>query len=257
MSNESTPVNGAHLEGGEGVYRYLTTEEPIARKDLTIKGATFAGLLAYIRSRKEVILALKDETHITANAATGDVVLCIHEHGGYREGGDYVPETRINAALEQSADFTRVRTIVNTTFRSPHDAFEVLRQVPHLFAWADEHAETLKALRSQTFSLRKLIADTSSDSGEREKRLRLSFEEQPPRIAFRFLVPIHNGEDRVEIEVDALYEANAELNGVNLKLVNYRLDGIVQAAREASLRKAITDIEAELGVDAIPVIAMN
>jgi len=61
----------------------------------------------------------------------------------------------------------------------------------------------------------------------------------------------------VEIEVDALYEANAELNGVNLKLVNYRLDGIVQAAREASLRKAITDIEAELGVDAIPVIAMN
>lgn len=256
MSNE-TSAYAAHLEGGEGTYRYLTIEQPIARKDLTVEGATINGLLAFIRSRKESIIAKKDEAHITTSAAEGTIALIINEHGGYREGGAYEPCTRVNAKLVESNDFARVKSIIGTTFRSPHDAFETLRTVPHLFQSADEHAETLKALRSQTFGLRKLIADTSSDTGEREKRLRLTFEEQPPRIAFSFFVAIHTGEIPTEIEVEALYEANAELNGVNLKLVNYRLDGTVQKAREAALHLSLAEIREVLGEHTIPVIAMN
>lgn len=251
MSNE---IRTLHLEGGPGGYTFAELPPPIHREDSIINSVTFAGLLSYVEARKAQILARKHESHVICNETTGTIMLTIGEHGSYTDTyGVVVPPAEVYAGAAFSGDFAKVKALF-TTYRSPHDLFERIREVPHLFADAGEHATAMQALRGTTIKLRKMLADTSSDKGEREKSLKLAFEEQPPEVSWRFLAPIIAGTSPVEIAAHVLWEANSELNGVNVRVVNFSLQGIEAKAKMDAMKACAEGIIGILGPDEVPVM---
>lgn len=256
MSEPTHISHGPSLEGGEGTYRFLQTEEEIMRGDLSIGNATFEGLVDFITSRNDVIIAAKDRCHLRVDTRNTSITLYMEEHGGHRHGlEEYVPSTTITASAAFSKNYAKAKALM-ITHRSPHDLFEKLREVPHLFNDAAQHADVLKVFRSVTFKLKKLLADTSTDSGEREKSLKLQFEEQPDAAEWQWLVPIYEGGEAELITVKTLYEANEAMNGVNIRLVNWQLEDIETQAAKSMLTKALQHIRNRLGSN-IPFVFVN
>lgn len=251
MSNE---IKHLRLDGGPGEYKFTELQPPIHREEFLIDGVTFAGLLSYVEARKVQILARKHESHVVCDETTGIIRLTIGEYGSYTgSDGVVTPYTDVEAAAALSRDFAKVKALF-TTYRSPHDLFEKLREVPHLFSDAGEHASAMQALRGTTIKLRKMLADTSSDKGEREKSLKLAFDEQPPEVSWRFLVPIIAGTDPVEVAASVLWEANSEMNGVNVRVVNFSLQGIEDKAQRDAMSGCVDGIIDILGPNEVPVI---
>jgi len=261
MSEQLEPVEvvekGVSLSGSPGVYRYLTTEEEEKRTDLVIENVSFQGLLNFVTARKEEIIAAKSESHLRINTRTASATLDINEQGGYRHGdAAYKPSLTLEAKSSFSKRYNKAKALM-TTHSSPHDLFEKLREVPFLFNDAQEHTKVLQAFRSLVISVKKLVEDTSSDSGERKKRLEMSFNEQPPEISWKWLVPVYENTDPIAIPVSVLFEANSAMNGVNIRLVNWGLEEIEDKEAKAILETSVANIESVLGVNTIPMLYVN
>jgi hypothetical protein len=246
-------LKNIRLDGGPGDYTIEVKPEPVFKNNFEIDGATLGGMVNFVRSRSSVIIGRAHETSLLCDEDSGQLHLVIGENGRFTNSGNMEVSTHVSAVASLSRNFMRAKALFST-YTSPHDLFLKLREVPHLFADAGEHASVLNTLRNTTINLRKMLKDTSSDNAEREKTLKVAFEEHPPEVSWKFRVPIIEGADTSDITASVLWEANSEINGINLRVVNFSLDGLVERSIKQAMEQTVKDINDILGENTIPVV---
>jgi len=265
MNQEATPTTKrVSLEGGEGTYRFLTTEEPMGLTDsvdLNYQNLTMPGLVNFVRARAEQIKARAGETNITVNTRTGKTELTIGEHGGRKSLTDLdrVAQKNLTAEVKFSDDYSEVRKYAGKSHRSAHDLAMIFRTMPHIFESESDWKRVVTNLRSTHLKVEKVRQESSSDeTGNRENAMTAKITDGQLDLVWSFLVPIYEGEEKTKVEVKAIWEVQSDFT-VQVVLLSVG-KGFTEREREAlkvMTERTRKEIETVLGENTIPFIYVD
>lgn len=244
--------------GRPGIYRVITGEPIIHRKDWRDDSLTLNGLLEFIKVRKDQILSRNDETHICVDPKSSSITLVEGEHGGMYTDTSilYTPTVTLTGSSAFTQDRNDVAAIMAGLHR-PHELGMKLRELPHLFADEASWADAVKKLRSLNLKISKAVKDTSSDeTGEREKAIHMVIESGAVAIEWSWEYRIYEGTPLVTVPVRLLYEADESMSGIYARVHNPRKVMQERQALEDMLNATVSEIRKVLG-NAVPIIYRN
>ena len=256
---EATTNTPARM-GAPGTYHIVAGEPSVARKDMHIANATFAGLVEFVQVRKAEILdpVVAADAHLTVCERTQTIELVMGEHGGFRNnevGGipsDYVPSNKVTAVAKFSDDHKTVTSLLSGSYRAENLA-EKVRSLRHLFGTKADYEALFKRLRNTQHKVERIVESTSNDLGARKK----GFDEQIVNaevIAFQFRYAIHEGEAPRDVNVEVVYSIQG--GDVVLQLLAMDLELDTREAVKLMIDNTIKAIR-EVTNQALPIVRLN
>ena len=257
--NEATTSTPARM-GAPGTYHVVSGEPSVARKDLHITNATFAGLVDFVKVRKDEILdqVFVADAHITVRESTQTIELVMGEHGGFRDNeqrgqpASYVPSNKVTAVAKFSDDHNTVTALLSGKYEADKLAMK-MRGLRHLFASKTDHENLVKVLRNTQHKVERIVENTSNDLGARKK----SFDENIVNaevIAFELKYAIHEGEEPRNVLVEVVY--SIEGGSVLLSLLSTDLELDTREAVKMMITRTLAEIVKVTG-EALPIIRLN
>lgn len=246
MSAETNIITTRPAFGAAGEVRYVEGEKPQPRTDLDISGVTFGGLVAFVGSRKDIILGLKNESSFLVDEANTTIDLMVREYGGHTDETDhrkYLPAVELHAAAIPSKDYAEVKAIMAKSWPSTHDLAMHLRKFPHLFPSIEVFKTVVNKLRNVTVIIKNIAAQSSSDSGDRSVTFDQKVENAPNlECTWSFRVAMFEGEKAIELPVQMLYNANQSLSGVDSTVYSHDRELVERKAREEMMTRTVKDL---------------
>lgn len=225
-----------------GTLRFVQGEEPVNPKDLEVDNATIAGVVDYVRKRADEIKNRKEECHVQYDVDGARITLFVGEGGPRRDvSGFYLPSAVIEGKAHYSEDYGTVCQIMKGSHR-PHDLAMKLRDLPYLFSDAVAYTDVVNTLRNMDIQVNKLVRDTSSDLGAREKGFRTTIESGAADCAWSWQVPIFVGSEPIKIPVTIIYDVDDATAGVLCKVFQPRMRIYEREGAMRIMTQALADI---------------
>lgn len=235
-----------------GTYHEVQGEPSVARKDLTIGNATFPGLLAFVRVRKDAILKGAADTMLVIDEADQKITLKMREHGGHKAtAGEYIPATTVEGKAEFTDDHKAVKQMMAKKWNAQELGLHI-RTLRHLFAEEGPWVDLVGKLRSVSTKITHIVEDIAKDTGDKKKSLETVTDSVPFGFVMRY--SIHNGTQPVDVRLDAAYDVKG--SSVEIGLISPNLLMQEREAVEAMMQKTQEKLKEYLG-DAIPFVLVN
>lgn len=246
-----------------GTHRVLFTEEEKGlqdSRDLNIPTATMKGLVNFVQSRKDAILERKDEAHFQVETRQSKITLFLGEKGGRKLTGDKdrTIQTVVVAKNKRSQDFIDVLAYLEDEYDTPHNLAMDLRKQPHLFENETEWLRVVGQLRTMSTTVSRIMQDTSSDLGERTRKMDAVVTSGKLDLKWNFYVPIFEDEAKSHVPVNAIYEMDKDGKlSVVILSVSPGIEQLERDALKLSLDSTVQQLNIILGIDELPMVYVD